>query len=580
MNSQVTGSSPSSEEPLLRRSSDELISAFRSLRTRADVADLLEVPERHLVYLLYRMPEATRYRTFLVKKRTGGTRTIQRPHRSLAQVQRKLNLVLRLVYSPRPSAHGFVEERSILTNSLNHTGKRFVLNIDLQDFFPSINFGRVRGLLMAKPYQVSATAATILAQLTCHEGVLPQGAPTSPVISNMICSRLDGELQRLAKRHRCTYTRYADDITFSTTLRQFPKSIAAPASDSWAHNDVVIGDDLNSIIKSNGFSINSSKVRILFRNHHQEVTGLTVNRAPNVKRRYVRQIRAMLHAWEKYGYDAAESDFLKKYDRRSRNPRFNPPGFGRVVRGKLDFLKMVKGKHDLSYQRLWNKLHSLDASFAPYRLDNADDPDDSVDNDTVWKYWGERYERIIYMVEVDQDGELSTGTSFMFGPHDIATCAHVLLGGDATIYLEGSTASILRQDVRLHNLGPEKVDGALVRIGNPSPGGFIPLRPTSEKLIFGEQVAVLGYQTIPGAQPGLTVLAGIVETLRTDYSGDVNLIFVSMNISGGLSGGPVIDRSGRLVGIATGKTWEQTEEGVPPVAMFQVLAARHLLEIG
>ena len=97
--------------------------------------------------------------------------------------------------------------------------------IDLENFFPSINFGRVRGLFMSEPFNVPQAGATILAQLCCHRGVLPQGAPTSPVISNIICSRLDRQLMKLAQSHNCFCTRYADDITFSKTRTAFPAEI-------------------------------------------------------------------------------------------------------------------------------------------------------------------------------------------------------------------------------------------------------------------------------------------------------------------------------------------------------------------
>jgi class 3 adenylate cyclase len=165
----------------------------------------------------------------------------------------------------------------------------------------------------------------------------------------------------LAKTYRCTYSRYADDITFSTTLPKFPKQLATAAT-GLAGGGLVLGPELLSAIESNGFRVNANKQRLQFRDQHQEVTGLTVNRFPNVRRRLVRQVRAMLHAWAKYGLEAAQREFGERYDygRRSRRPNARPPSYGRVLRGKLDFLKMVKGESDPTYRRFRRQLHRLD----------------------------------------------------------------------------------------------------------------------------------------------------------------------------------------------------------------------------
>ena len=351
--------SPVALGPELTHTPEELKRLFSLLRTGQDVAYLLEVPYDHLNHILYWGRHRYTYRTFRIRKKSGGFREISAPPASLRILQSKLNDVLQLAYGRKPSAHGFISGRSILSNARRHVGNRFVLNIDLEDFFPSVNFGRVRGMFMAKPYDVHASAATVLAQICCHNGRLPQGAPTSPIVSNMVCARLDGELQRLAKECRCTYTRYADDLTFSTTVPKFPKQLATPVA-GLARNNLVLGDELVSIIERNGFQINTRKQRLQLRHQHQEVTGLTVNEFPNVPRRFVRQVRAMLHAWRKHGLEAAEREFRERYDGRSRCPDRQPPSYRQVLRGKLAFLKMVKGESDPTYHRFRNQLHHLD----------------------------------------------------------------------------------------------------------------------------------------------------------------------------------------------------------------------------
>jgi RNA-directed DNA polymerase len=199
----------------LTASDEELIERFFSLEKREDVATLLELSSyRFLEYYLFVLPFEERYRRFEIPKRHGNAnRIILEPVPNLKIIQQKLLQVLRLAYRPKPSVHGFVEGRSIVTNAQLHVKRNYVLNLDLENFFPSIHFGRVHGMFMAYPYNFNAEVATILAQICSLRWTLPQGAPTSPVISNMLCAKMDSQLQRLAKENRCYYTRFADDLT-------------------------------------------------------------------------------------------------------------------------------------------------------------------------------------------------------------------------------------------------------------------------------------------------------------------------------------------------------------------------------
>ncbi|RMF52312.1 MAG: RNA-directed DNA polymerase [Bacteroidetes bacterium] len=358
----------------LKGTPDQLREAFLKLRSPRDVAELLDVRYDRLVYHIYVVPEAKRYTVFHIPKKSGGQREILAPATPLKLIQKKLNQVLQAVYQPKPSAHGFLPARNIRTNAEPHAGKRYVLNIDLKDFFPSINFGRVRGLFLSKPYNLPDEVATVLAQIACythpedtwqHNGkvvrrsYLPQGAPTSPIITNMICAGMDAELQRLAKRCRATYTRYADDLTFSTTLRTFPEDLAQVVDDTEGRKRVFLSETLRSIIEKHGFEVNDKKVRLQDRRFRQEVTGLTVNEFPNVRRSFVRQVRAMLHAWDKYGLEQAEREYRVKYESKHRGPYHAAPSFAHIVRGKLEFIGMVKGKGDPVYLKYLGHYYSL-----------------------------------------------------------------------------------------------------------------------------------------------------------------------------------------------------------------------------
>ena len=328
--------------------------AFLSLTSPRDVAKLLDYRYPALIYQLYKVPDDEKYETFEIPKKAGGTRTITAPSRILKLIQRRLAEVLQNTYKPKPVVYGFVTGKNIVDNARRHKKKNWVLNIDLENFFPSINFGRVRGMFMGKPYNLPDSVATILAQICCFKNGLPQGAPTSPVVSNMICAKMDSELQDLAWNCRCFYTRYADDITFSTTLSELPIQIAK------VHSllDVEIGKEFEKIIVSNGFNINSNKTRAFSYKQRQEVTGLTVNKFPNIRRKYVMQLRAMLYAWETHGLEAAEAVHNQLYAR-YRNPKSDLPSFKKIVKGKIEFLGLVKGKDNTTYQSFKRQYHKL-----------------------------------------------------------------------------------------------------------------------------------------------------------------------------------------------------------------------------
>ena len=336
----------------------EYLVRLHSLQTPQDVASLLEVDYARLIYHVYKAPAEKKYRTFAIPKKSGALRTIMAPISPLKLIQRKLGQALQAVYQPGDSAHGFVIGRSILTNARVHAAARtcYVLNIDLADFFPSIHFGRVRGLFMAHPFALNAAVATLLAQICCHENQLPQGAPTSPVISNLICWGMDRRLAELAGQCECRYTRYADDLTFSTARPDFPCELAA-----LDENGVALpGEALRQAITESGFAIQAKKVTLRDRRQRMQVTGLTINVRPNVRRSMLSQVRAMLHAWDAYGLAAAEAAYWERYARKPRRPGGRLPAFRNVVRGKIAYVGMVRGKTDALYLRLKGQFDALD----------------------------------------------------------------------------------------------------------------------------------------------------------------------------------------------------------------------------
>ena len=256
------------------------------------------------------------YFEFSIPKKSGEERKICAPSKQLKLVQKKIAQILELFYTPNENCHGFVKERSIVSNAEIHTNKTYVLNIDLQDFFPSIKANRIAESLKNEPFNFSNEMANIIARVACKDGGLPQGSPMSPLVSNICCEKLDSDLKNFSVEHKLSYSRYADDITFSGYRRIF--------------NDEFFSDLGKIIGKKHHFRIKKTKTRIQKRNNRQEVTGVVVNDKLNVNRTYVRNLRALIHCY--------------KMGRAEKNAQA-------VIMGKLEFLKMIKGK-DKVYRNL------------------------------------------------------------------------------------------------------------------------------------------------------------------------------------------------------------------------------------
>ena len=307
-----------------------------------------------------------RYHQFQIKKKSGGFRQITAPrNQSFMMLLQSLNEVLKAIYTPSNHAMGFTEKRSVVTNAAVHKNQNYIFNIDLKDFFPSIEQGRVMKRLTLAPFNFSPQIALLISGLCSmrvkrehpietkqHDldkqfmYVLPQGAPTSPIITNMICDTLDRRLAGLAKRFGTRYTRYADDITFSSMHNIYSGS-----------GEFI--KELIRIINTQGFAINDAKTRLQKRGSRQEVTGLIVSDKLNVTKKYVREIRSLLYIWDKYGYSEAMSNFYPKYKAEKGHIKKGNPDLINVLDGKLMYLKMVKGDTDSVYVKLYTKFQEL-----------------------------------------------------------------------------------------------------------------------------------------------------------------------------------------------------------------------------
>lgn len=354
-----------------------LLNKVKSFLDKEDGRDFAPLRMKSLNY--YKNIKASgnnRYKTFTIKKKSGSLRTINAPCSGLKVFQKCLNFVLQTYYQPNASAYGFVPGRSIADGAKKHVGKRYVLNIDLKDFFDTIEHHRVKAIFTLPPFNLKDDKENpnslpyIIANLCCHlkevarfdkdgdpyqcvRNVTPQGAPTSPMITNLICSQLDRRLLGLAKRFRLSYSRYADDITFSTN----DKELFEPRSEFMVELRRIVEEDQK-------FRINDEKTRVQSKAYRQEVTGLVVNSKVNVTKRYVKQIRMWLYLWEHYGFEKASECFLRDYSRYKGQAQHGT-NLENVLEGKLNYMKMVVGSENVAYKKLAERYEKLSKSLEP-----------------------------------------------------------------------------------------------------------------------------------------------------------------------------------------------------------------------
>lgn len=271
------------------------------------------------------------YREFRIPKKSGGERVITAPAEGrFKEILTTLAFILGSVYQPTEAAMAFVPGRSIVDNARRHLGRNYVLNLDLKDFFPSVTANMVERSLT--DIGISPITAGMISTLCTYPderdgrivNVLPQGSPASPVLSNICTMRLDRQLDGLSRRFHLSYSRYADDITFSSNHHVY-------------HEEGAFMKELRAIITRSGFTINEAKTRLCQQGDRQEVTGLTVNRHPNVSRHYIKRLRTQIHLI-----------------RCKEHPSVHDV---HAVQGKLYFLSMVKGRKDPTLNKLFIKLN-------------------------------------------------------------------------------------------------------------------------------------------------------------------------------------------------------------------------------
>lgn len=266
---------------------DDIISSFS-----------LKITSKQFAYILYVLPDNKKYKSFDIPKSDGTTRNILCPENTLKYLQKEFCKIISNcvteIQQVNPfylfNNHAFEKYKSIASNAYQHERQRYILNIDIENFFNSIHYGRVVGFFQKdKFFKLSENCAKIIAKLATCNGCLPQGSPLSPILASLIGNIVDYRLLNLAKKYKLKYTRYADDITFSSN-RDFSHNLLVKENDVFIANKKLV-----TAIKSVGFKINNKKTRYTNRFHRQMVTGVVVNQFINVNRLYKKKTRAMVY---------------------------------------------------------------------------------------------------------------------------------------------------------------------------------------------------------------------------------------------------------------------------------------------
>lgn len=462
-----------------------------------------------------------RYAQASIPKRRGGTRTLLIPEPRLKFLQRRTLQLLQQIHAPRAPVHGFIRGRGAITNANAHQSRPYLLNLDLRDYFGVVTRRRVLGMLEA--LGLSEEAALAVCSICVTRNQLPQGAPTSPILSNMVAYRLDRDLMEFAKAHRLRYTRYADDISLSSyaqPIALFKGGVPLPGKVPVEQ----LSASLRSAIHSNGFEINPEKVWFSGPKARKEVTGLIVNEFTNVKRSFVRNLRAALYKVETKGLASAEKEYQERYN--------TTAPLEQILRGRLEWIAQVRGRSFSAYRTLARRFNESFPTSPVQILPTHD----------------EIAERAIWVIEFFHDEECQQGTAFFLAGVGLVTADHVLkalpAGQPAKLFRPSEPSKTFAATPSTRRCS----DRYLAILDHDVPTEhYLSLQKATAPEHTNDDILALGFPDYgPGDQLGYR--RGHIIGRATKHG--VKLIEVSTILSGGISGGPIVNDRYEVVGVA------------------------------
>lgn len=518
-----------------------------SLQSREDVAKALYIQDKTLRYILFGIRPENMYQSFEIPKKSGKVRRINAPNGQLKAIQRTLAKILTSMYIKRHAVYGFVQGCNHITNAKVHVHSRCLLNIDLQDYFTQFHFGRVVGTLTHPPYSMGMEAAKTVAQICCLNGTLPQGAPTSPILSNIISAPLDSALTRLAKKYRLMYTRYADDITLSSHEKKFPSELA-----HLEEKGVQLGDELLEIFYKNNFKINREKITLHYSYRRQEVTGIVINKKINLKREYLKNMRSILHhctvdgvyqtavAYAKTDY--CHSKKLKALLNGDGNEADVEKLFRRILWGKLNYIRAVRGRNDMLFYVLAEQYNKIFQS-------------PEFEEETVGCPREQIRKTVILEFQDSMGNVLSQGSGFYLEGLGLLTCQHVI---DGVRY-----ASVqVRNLYDFTEIGNYRMDEKSLCDENKQKDYALFLSEHTQQIPYsykigdsfsisvGQPVWLISYPEYISSHTSAQVLYAKVAQKKTKFG--IPFYTVDQRITHGSSGGAVLNTRFEVIGMIRG----------------------------
>lgn len=529
---------------------------FLELKTKKEFASFFHIKENSLNNILRMNGKDYFYTVFSVPKKNGSTRTISAPKGNLLTIQKRLNIYITKLYlefGKKDYVHGFVPERDIVSNAKVHL-RRDIYNIDLEDFFGSITYWRVYRLFLSR-FRMTEEVSKVIASLVTYNKTLPQGAPTSPMMTNLICHSMDIELRKFARENGLIYTRYADDLTFSKSMDSGSIYEQRSLPLYYKGNRIVVNERIRTTIERCGFKINIEKLRISGKGNRKEVTGITVNEKLNVNRDYIRMIRSKIH-YLKVGLsrkNSVDKDEIQKQVR--------------AIKGYINFVKYVRGKDDILSNNLALKLNTV-LNREEITVDTKSLPQKYIEKRTV-----------LINPKFMQEFDINNGTGFILNYKSnqyLVTCDHVFDDSDSL-----STVKIgyNHVDSSSYNLSLFKrdntIDVAVYKLRNKLEfEGFTPPKNFKHyKYRLDQELYYIGFPDYNYNDTSITDRLNISKIFVSSNSSksirNIEMWEVSPPMRKGGSGGPILNLDLEVVGMtANGPGKDSSKEGLDIPSAF------------
>lgn len=524
---------------------DNITNSFLEIQTPEDLADYIK--ENVNVLKKYAFPgKRIFYSILIIPKKDHSPRLIEAPCNDLKRILRKITDQLTYIYQPPACVHGFVCSKNVATNARPHVNKYFVSSFDIKNFFPSISAKRVRGLFKNIFFYANDNLIDLLTNLVTLHKHLPQGYPTSPIISNMICLQMDKQITKYCKEKHLFYSRYADDITISGNSKQLLSNIFISSK----VEDLTLCPDFSNIIEDNGFSLNPQKTHISFKSDRQTVTQIIVNKKCNMPREVYRSFRVLFYNWEKKGWQYAANEYMKFIENHycisfrnniNHSILMDEDFFKKHIRGRLAYYTMIDAQNSIpstSLAKLWEMYLQRTEEHVPMSL---------IENNVFQL-------EITYDYEIDGKSNNFTSSSTGFlTEKGLFTCVHGLKELNLKYDIpENTNVEVACLNKSLSRKFPSQIpikDFLLCEEDDIAFYRYKNIKPLSNLVInfnYLPQISehVTGYG-IPGGETDVYPIEAIVDSFKLDKS----CVRITPTFYKGMSGGPVLNARQEVIGI-------------------------------